>query len=212
MKNIIFIAAPASGKGTFSKLLEEKCGYAHLALGDVLREQVEKGNEEVKNLIENGRLVSDELIASIIKEKISTLKDKPFIIDGCPRTLNQAIMLNEVLKEESVTDVIIIKLNIDKETAVKRMLGRLVCKCGKSYNIYNEDAKPKIEGVCDICSSKLEKRKDDTEEKIIDRFTTYEENLKPIEDYYKKNDKFYEIDSRSKITDTFEVIRRLIND
>lgn len=212
MKSIIFISPPASGKGTISKILEENFNYKHLALGDCLREEVENGNEEVKSLIENGKLVSDKLIMSIIKKRISTLKDSPFIIDGCPRTLNQAQLLSKILEDEKVTNVTVIKLNLNVETAKERILGRLICKCGKSYNIYNTNFKPKVSGVCDKCGQSLNKRSDDTEEKIIIRFKEYENNIEPIVNFYKDQKIVSEIDANGDVDSILEVLKGLLND
>lgn len=212
MKNIIFIAPPASGKGTFSKILEENFGYKHLALGDVLRSKVDSGDLALKELLDNGKLVSDEIIMSIIKEKINELKGNPFIIDGCPRTLIQAQLLQNIFEEEMVTDVAIIKFNIDVDTAKQRILGRLVCKCGKSYNINSETLKPKVEGICDICSNVLTKRTDDTEEKIINRFNEFENNIKPIKEFYESKKMLFEIDGTLDVDSVLSQIKDIIND
>lgn len=212
MKNIIFIAPPASGKGTFSKILQERLGYKHLAIGDCLRQEVENGNEELKSLIENGQLVSDEIIISIINSKISELKGTPFIIDGCPRTLNQTILLNEVFEKEKITDVAVIKLDIDIEIAKKRILGRRNCKCGKTYNVNNENLKPKIDEICDVCGSYLYQRSDDTEEKIVIRFSEYEKNIEPIVEFYKNKNILFEINADDSVENIFEYMKGIIND
>lgn len=210
MKNIIFIAPPASGKGTISQNLEENFGYVHLSTGDVLRGEVENGNQEIKNLIDNGHLVSDELIASIIEKKIGILKGKPFIIDGCPRTLNQAYMLSDVLEKSLVTDVIAIKLNLDMDIAMKRILGRRMCSCGKTYNIYYEEAAPKKSDICDSCGAFLYQRSDDTEEKVIIRFNEYKKNIDPIVKFYKEKNMLYEVDANRSINEVFDEFKGLI--
>ena len=105
MKNIIFIAAPAAGKGTQSKILEEKYGYIHISTGDLLREIISSGSElgrKVKNIIDQGLLVSDELIINVIKEKLSSINGNSFILDGFPRTLNQAMTLDKLNLEYEV--------------------------------------------------------------------------------------------------------------
>lgn len=212
MKNIIFMSPPASGKGTLSKILEETFNYKHLATGDFLRQEVENGNQVIKDLIENGHLVSDEIIMSIIKEKISNLKGQSFILDGCPRTLNQAYMINDIFKNLSIDNVIVIKLNLDIETAKNRILGRRICKCGKSYNIYYEKLSPKRQEICDNCGSYLYQRSDDTEEKIIVRFNEYEKNLKPLVDFYKEKNMIYEIDANCEVEEVVERLKGIIND
>ena len=208
MKNVIFISPPAAGKGTFSKYLEEKFNYNHLATGDVLRERIASGDRVIKELVDNGKLVSDEMIADIISDKIKSLKGSPFIIDGCPRTLIQAQMLQNMFEEEKVTDVAIIKLNIELEDAIKRILGRVVCSCGKSYNVYYDKLKPKTDGICDSCGGNLVKRNDDDEEKITKRFLSYNSNIHDIVQFYKDCGILYEIDA----TKTPDEIQKNIED
>lgn len=213
MKNIIFIAPPASGKGTISKTLAEEYGYKHLSTGECLRKRVENNDKEIKYLIENGKLVSDELISTIIGEEISILKGQPFILDGVPRTLIQAKMLDTMFEKNMVTDVIVIKLNINKETAIKRILGRIVCSsCGKSYNMFNEKLKPKNENICDLCNNLLSKRSDDTREKIETRFSEYEKNILPIVEYYKSKNMIIEFNAEGEIEDALNKVKELIND
>ncbi len=212
MKNIIFIAPPASGKGTLSNLLKENFNYKHLSTGDILRDEVDSGNEEVKNLIENGQLVSDELIMSLINKKISNLVDTPFILDGCPRTLKQVHLLDEVIKNLDLKNIIVVKLNIDLDTAKKRILGRRNCKCGKTYNVYIDELKPRVEDVCDNCGASLYQRSDDTEEKIVVRFNEYEKNIKPIAEFYKNEGILHEMDATGELDKIFESLKEIIND
>ena len=150
MKNIIFIAPPAAGKGTQSNILKEKYDYAHISTGDMLREAINSGSKlgmDVKNIIDKGELVSDEIIIKLVAEKLASLKGKPFILDGFPRTLNQAIALEKIIDDNYVT----IYLDLSEEEAISRITGRLTCSCGKSYNINIDSLKPKIVGKCDAC-------------------------------------------------------------
>ena len=122
MKNIIFIAPPAAGKGTQSTMLKEKFNYNHLSTGDMLREAIASGSEfglMLKNIIDEGKLVSDDIMIDLIKGKLSNLEGKPFILDGFPRTLNQAIALESLLDKEYE----VIYLDLSEEEAVNRILG-----------------------------------------------------------------------------------------
>ena len=194
MKNIIFIAPPAAGKGTQSTFLEDKFGYVHLSTGDMLREASQSDTEDgkkIKAIIDSGSLVSDELMINLIKDKLSKLQGKPFILDGFPRTLPQAESLKSILGDE----YIVIYLSLPEEIAMKRALGRMTCsKCGRSYNEYFMEVRPKTDGICDGCGNILEKRKDDTEESFKIRFQTYLMNTAPLLDYYGKLNKVKEID------------------
>lgn len=185
--NVVFIAPPAAGKGTQATLLRDYYNFYHISTGDVLREIAETNTPlgcEIKALIDNGKLVSDELMAKLLKEKIGSLGNvEGIIFDGFPRTLEQAHMLDEILNEVGMKVNKVIYFDIDKDTAMKRALGRVTCKdCGEIYNTYFDTFLK--EDKCSKCGGKLEKRMDDTEEKFSNRFDTYLEKTKPLIDYY----------------------------
>ena len=212
MKNIIFIAAPASGKGTLSKILEERCGYNHVSTGDLLRNITKEDSDlgkEVAEVIQSGKLVNDELMFKIIKNKLEELgSDKPFILDGMPRTLDQAEYLDTLFNDLGNTNYKVIYLDIDSEVALKRALGRLSCTtCGASYNKYFDEFKPKEENICDKCGSTLISRSDDNEESFKVRFKSFIDNTLPIVDYYRKQDKITNIDCSKYTNDEiFDII------
>ena len=212
MKNIIFIAPPAAGKGTLSNLLQVNYDYDHISTGDMLREEIALESElglRVKNIIESGQLVDDETITELLKNKLSKLTGKPFVLDGFPRTLNQAKSL-KILFEELNIDYCVISLEIDEQTAMERSLGRLTCSCGRSYNMYNDALKPKVENVCDDCGNTLVKRNDDNEESFKVRFKTFLDNTAPIVDFYKELNKLYEINVNEGSDVAFKNIEKVI--
>ena len=211
MKNIIFIAPPAAGKGTQSNMLKEKFGYNHISTGDMLREAINSGSEigaEVKNIIDKGELVSDDLIIKLVKNKLTSLKGKPFILDGFPRTLNQAESLDKILTD----DYIVIYLDLDESEAINRITGRLTCNCGKSYNVNIDKLKPKVDGICDNCGSILIKRDDDNVESFKVRFKTFLDNTDSILKYYEDKEKLIKIDVNKDVQDIFESILEVAND
>ena len=211
MKNIIFIAPPAAGKGTQSNMLKEKFGYNHISTGDMLREATSSGSKlgmEVKNIIDKGELVSDVLIIKLVKDKLTSLKGKPFILDGFPRTLNQAKSLDEILTD----DYIVIYLDLDESEAINRITGRLTCNCGKSYNVNIDKLKPKVDGICDNCGSILIKRDDDNVESFKVRFKTFLDNTDSILKYYEDKEKLIKIDVNKDVQDIFESILEVAND
>ena len=211
MKNIIFIAPPAAGKGTQSNMLKEKFGYNHISTGDMLREAINSGSEigkEVKNIIDKGELVSDDLIIKLVKDKLTSTDGKPFILDGFPRTLNQAKSLDEILTD----DYIVIYLDLDESEAIKRITGRLTCNCGKSYNVNIDKLKPKVDGICDNCGSKLIKRDDDNVESFKVRFKTFLDNTDSILKYYEDKKRLVKIDVNRDVQDIFESILEVAND
>lgn len=190
MKNIIFLAPPAAGKGTLSEMLTEKYGYGHISTGDLLREEVKKGTalgKEAEGLMKAGKYVPDELIIKLISNRITEPDCKNgYILDGFPRTKVQAEKYAELLKELGKDLGVVIYIDIDKDMAIKRACSRITCpKCGRIYNIYSNEMKPKVEGMCDDCNVKLTQRADDTEETFVKRFDEYMTKTMPLYDYYK---------------------------
>ena len=212
MRNIIFIAPPAAGKGTQSNLLKDKYDYVHISTGDMLREIVSSNTElgeVVKNIIDKGNLVSDDLIFELLKNKLSNIEGKPFILDGFPRTLNQALFLDNNLKIENY---IVIYLELSKADAVKRINGRLTCSCGKSYNLNDNNLKPKVTDICDVCGKKLVKRDDDNLEAFKIRFDVFLKNIKPLIDYYKDKNKLKVVNVNRDVNDIFREILKVVAD
>lgn len=205
--NIIFIAPPAAGKGTQAEFLTKEYNMYHLSTGDVLREISSTGSSlglKVKELIDNGKLVDDELMLEILKEKLNSINSSGIIFDGFPRTIRQAQMLEEIIDIDKV-----IYLEVDKETALKRAVGRITCpKCGNIYNIYFDNVKDK----CLNCGNALTKRSDDTEEKFVNRFNTYMENTKPVIDYYKDKNMLYTVSSIGDKNEIFNNIKSIIEE
>ena len=215
MKNIIFIAPPAAGKGTQSEMLTNNFNYEHISTGDMLREEIKADTElgkSIKNIIDEGKLVSDDIIITLIRNKLSNIKGKPFILDGFPRTLNQAQNLDTILNENNIDNYEAIYLEIDEEVASKRILGRLTCSCGKSYNIYDDAFKPKVEGICDNCGAALIKRDDDNAESFKVRFQAFLDNNEPIMDYYRAKNKLNIVDVNTDSNTIYQSILEIVND
>ena len=211
MKNIIFIAPPAAGKGTQSNMLKEKFDYAHISTGDMLREAINSGSKlgmDVKNIIDKGELVSDDIIIKLVEEKLASLNGKPFILDGFPRTLNQAKSLDNIIDDNYVA----IYLDLSEEEAVKRITGRLTCSCGKSYNVNIDSLKPKVEGICDDCGNALIKRDDDNVDAFKVRFKTFLDNTNSLLDYYEEKNKLVKINVNREVLEIFNDISGVIND
>jgi adenylate kinase len=180
---LILLAPPGAGKGTQAELIEQKFKVAHISTGDLLREAVEKGTIlglKAKKCMDKGELVPDEIVIGIIKDKIKDLND--FILDGFPRTLEQAKILDRILEIEGKKLDTVIEIQAPDERLVKRAVGRLSCKCGEVYHeIYNP---PRTEGICGRCGGKLYKREDDTAETMYSRIKTYKMKTMPLIKYY----------------------------
>ena len=213
MKNVIFIAPPAAGKGTQSELLVSEFNYNHISTGDLLREKQNDGTElgeMIKEMLKSGALVEDSLVTELLKEKLSRING-PFILDGYPRNIKQANILEILLKLLDLNIDAVIYLNVDCDLAMKRALGRLSCpKCNKIYHKYNESTKPKIDGLCDECKVELISRSDDNEESFKIRFATYIENTEPLLDFYRNLGKLVVINKNDTPEETFMEVKKVI--
>ena len=177
MKCIILLASPGAGKGTASDYIENKYGYKHISTGSLLRNEA-LVNKKIKDLIDNGVFVSDETVMDVLKKNID---DQNIILDGMPRNINQAKLLDSLFKENSIELEKVIFIDIDKDIAAKRVENRLTCdKCKRVYNKEIIDSK-----VCIICGGNLITRDDDTKEVFEKRYDTYLKETKPLVDYYK---------------------------
>ena len=184
MKNIILIAPPAAGKGTLAKSLSDNLGYVQLSTGDMLREQATT-DETLREKMKTGALIDDATVFEALKNKLEKLGNTPYILDGFPRTVEQAKMYDELLKNMNKDLGIVIYLEVKKETLIKRVTSRVVCpKCKKPYNLMNEELLPKKAGYCDTCDVELIQRADDTEEVFEKRFKEYEEIY--VKKYFKE--------------------------
>ena len=215
MKSIILIAPPSAGKGTISKILCEKYHLPHISTGDLLRQAVETDDEQgnyIRQQMNLGKLVSDDIIISLIEKRI-TQNDcsNGYILDGFPRNLYQAKIYENILENMNKNFGIVILLDISCEKAKKRILGRVSCpNCGAVYNIYSEDTRPRIVGVCDTCGETLSRREDDNEEIFEERFSTYLKETKPVADYYENRGILNIIDSSMDLNIVLEQIERIL--
>ena len=217
MPNIIFIAPLAAGKGTISEYLTKNFNYEHISTGDLFREIVKSNTplgEEINKIIVNGDLVDDNLTLEVLKQKLETLnKEQIFILDGFPRNINQAKLLDEELTKRGINNSIkVIYLNIDYDVAQKRALGRLICpNCKRTYNIYFDKLKPQVANICDDCQSNLVKRNDDTEEIFKKRFDTYLKETKDVIGYYRDKGLLIEVNANQDINDVIKDVIKILS-
>lgn len=217
MKSVILIAAPAAGKGTEAVLLKEQYNIPHISTGDILREKSLEDSDlgkEIKNKIDNGIFVSDELIINILKDRIQKEDcNSGYILDGFPRNVAQAeaysLMLEKLGKELGV----VIVIDVDKNLAAKRIAGRVSCpNCKEVYNTNTKEMNPRVEGICDKCGEKLVKRVDDNEETYIDRYNTYIEKTSPLIDYYEKQNVVYHVNGNNGAANTHKQVVKILGE
>ncbi len=207
--NIIMLGAPGAGKGTQARQLSLRFNIPHISTGDILRESVKNRTSlglKAKSYLDMGKLVPDEVIIDVVKERLS--KDdcsNGFILDGFPRTIPQAEALNS-----HISDIKVINIHVDEAELIKRLSGRRVCrKCGANYHIIYSP--PTNEGICNMCGGELYQRDDDTEDTIKARLQVYKNQTAPLIDYYKKKNILSTVSGKGSIQDIFNEILKVLN-
>ena len=216
MKNIIFIAPPAAGKGTMSEILIDKYGYKHISTGDILRSMAKTEDEFGKNLskiLESGNLVSDEIVYEALKRRLAMNDlDNGFILDGFPRNILQAREYDKILESLNKELGVVIYLDTPRNILEKRITGRRLCtECGATYNVLTGVNTPKVDGICDKCGAKLYQRDDDNLESFNTRYETFIEKTYPLVDFYEDKKVLHRVKSVD-VDDTMKEIEAIIND
>ena len=217
MKNIMFIAPPAAGKGTQAELVVEKYHIPHISTGDILREISKEDSEigkYVQETLASGQLVKDEITYQLIENRLKRDDCKNgYIIDGFPRNIEQALEYDKILEKLGYEVGNVIYIKIDKKILEKRITGRRICEsCNTIYNINDENNSPTIESVCDNCGGKLYQRSDDNLESFETRYSTYEAKTEPIIEHYRKQNVLTEIDGDDSVENIFAKIENIIKE
>lgn len=217
-KELIFLGPPACGKGTQTSMLAEHLGFPHVDTGSLLRAEIASGSPNgiiAKSFIDKGNLVPVELVGSIIKDRLA--QDdcaEGYILDGYPRSLEQADMLDKInddINGDIKTDFRAIYFDLNQDVLISRIVNRRSCPvCGEIYNLKFKPTKD--EGVCDKCGGHLIQRKDDNEETAKARFETYFHETAPLIDYYKNKGALRTINAEGSIEEVWERLLEVIND
>ena len=209
---LILLGPPGAGKGTQSVELSKRYGVPHISTGDILRESVKAGlplGLRAKSYMDKGELVPDDVVIGIVRERLKSPDTKKgFILDGFPRTVKQAVGLDEALKDIHSGIDMVIYFETSSKVAIERLTGRRVCKnCGFNYHVKNMP--PKKEGICDKCGSALYQRPDDNESTVANRLKVYEAETKPLVDYYAKQSILKKVSGDLGVNELFKVLSRM---
>ena len=198
---LILLGAPGAGKGTQAAVISERLNIPQISTGNIIRAALKSGTEmglKAKSFIDAGKLVPDEVVIGIIKDRLfeDDCKDG-FILDGFPRTIPQA----EALDEMGIEIDKVIDIEVPDEVIVTRMSGRRVCeKCGRPY--HTESLKPQVEGICDDCAGALIQRKDDHPDTVKARLEIYHNETEPLKGYYEKQGKLFVVEGQNSVEET----------
>jgi adenylate kinase len=210
---LILLGPPGAGKGTQAKMLKEKFRIPQISTGDILRQAVKNNTDlgiRAKTFMDTGQLVPDDVVISLIKERICQADcETGFILDGFPRNILQAEKLNETLVEMSLVINNVIDLEVDGEEVLERLTGRSTCSdCGDMFHEVSRP--PKNKGFCDSCGGKVEQRPDDNRGTIQERLKVYEQSTAPLKEYYKKQGKLKSVEAKGSVEEIFSYVCQMI--
>ncbi len=207
--NLILLGPPGAGKGTQAVRIVEKYGFPHISTGDIFRKNIKEGTElgkQAQAYMNKGELVPDELVIAIALDRLAEDDCKEgFLLDGFPRTVEQAEALDKFLAEQGKKVDCVLDIDCDKQMLVTRISGRRVCKaCGATYNVVGMPSK--VEGICDSCGGELYQRADDNAETVENRISVYEAQTKPLLDYYKEAGNLVSLNGSNEVAELFQQI------
>lgn len=212
--NIILLGPPGAGKGTQARMLQHSHHLVIISTGEILKEEIKKGTAlglQVKETIESGRFTTDDIILKIFEEHVKKAKEKGMILDGVPRTLNQAQKIDKLFADLGLELNLVIQLAVDDEEMIRRLSHRMVCKT--CHTSYTAELPPHQEGICDKCEgTEFIRRPDDEPEAIKTRLDIYNEQTKPLLQYYSQTDRLKVVDGMKTVKEVNVQIESLLRD
>lgn len=212
---IILLGPPGAGKGTQAQSISNKYNIPQISTGDIFRKNIAGGTELgilAKSYMDKGLLVPDNVTIDLVKNRLKEDDThNGFLLDGFPRTIHQAEVLEALLEEQSVAIDVALQIEVPREFIIQRMTGRRVCpNCGASYHL--EFNPPMLRGICDDCGSHLIQREDDKRETVVERLEIYDFQTAPLIAYYTEKGKLKTVDGTKAINEVFEDIIRILGE
>lgn len=213
MKRLIILGAPGSGKGSQCKWITKDYNVPHISTGDIFRKNIAEGTAlgmEAKKYMDEGKLVPDELVVDLLKSRLeeADCKENGFLLDGFPRTLHQAEVLDEYLDANGIKLDKVINLHVPDEEIMARTINRRTCENLECKEIYNlRDNPPKVDGICDKCGSKLFQRDDDNEATVSNRLSVYHSQTEPLIEYYTAKGLVATVVGQEQLSDTIALVK-----
>jgi adenylate kinase len=210
---MVLLGPPGAGKGTQAKRIEEQYNIPQISTGDIIRLAIQSKSEwgkKAEEYVRSGELVPDEVVIGIIRERLTqdTYRNG-FMLDGFPRNLEQAEALNQLLKEIGIQLNLVLYFDVDRNEVIERLSARRICeKCQTPYNMVSKP--PKNDEICDICQGRVVQRPDDRPEVIMNRLNTYEQQTKPLIDYYRSQSILKVVTSKGSIDDVFQQVQKVL--
>lgn len=206
--NLLLIAVPGAGKGVVSNYLIEKYNFTHLSAGDLIRNEI-KTNPKLGEIVKQGKLIDDNIINNLIDKYVLENKDKNIIFDGFPRTMSQVSAFEEILNKNNIKIDKLVHINIDKEIAIQRITGRVMCeKCNHIFNKYIDE----VSDICPECGGKLYSRNDDNLETYKNRYELYLNETEPVYAYYKDIFNTYEIENNAGLKEIYDQVDHMMKE
>jgi adenylate kinase len=212
-RRVVLLGPPGSGKGTVAQMLKERFSLEHISTGQWFRREMETGSklgEQIRGCVDRGELVPDSDVVSLLGHWLSPeLLKSGFLLDGLPRTLVQAVALDEFCAQRNAPIEIVLYLKCPTKLILERITGRRVClTCGKNYHVHNFP--PRVPGICDVCGSQLAQRPDDSEAVVEKRLEFYTQVTEPLVEYYKKSDKLVSLNAASGSDSVYNIAAELL--